>query len=54
MESYFACSMAGLVAVPLNVRLSAAELDVVLDDAEVGLVLGDSDLLAAVPGGARP
>ncbi|HEY5637428.1 MAG TPA: long-chain-fatty-acid--CoA ligase [Burkholderiales bacterium] len=49
-ETYFACAAAGLVAVPLNIRLAPAELGFVLDDAEACMVLGDADLLATIPG----
>lgn len=42
-EAYFACSLAGLVAVPINTRLSAPEIDFILEDADCRAVLFDDN-----------
>lgn len=40
-EAYFACSFAGLVAVPVNVRLTAAEVGFILNDGDCRAILFD-------------
>lgn len=41
LEAFFACSMAGLVLVPINIRLSVAEIDFILRDSECRALLFD-------------
>ena len=41
LEAYFACSLAGLVAVPVNGRLAPAEVAAVLEDGDCAAVLFD-------------
>ena len=41
-EAYFACSLAGLIAVPINIRLAAREVDFILDDAGCEAVIFDA------------
>ncbi len=56
LEAYFACAVAGLVAAPLNTRLSAGEIAFMLEDGACQAVLHDAqtaDLVAAA-GGPRP
>ena len=48
-EAYFACSRAGLVAVPLNNRLAMAEIAYILDDSESRAVLLDPDCADLMP-----
>jgi len=53
-EAYFACSLAGLVAVPINTRLSAPEIDFILEDADCRAVLFDDSCAGVLsPGGNR-
>ncbi len=40
-EAYFACSLAGLVVVPVNTRLSPAEVAFILEDSKVQAILVD-------------
>ena len=40
-EAYFACSLAGLVAVPLNIRLSSPEIAFILEDSGSAALLYD-------------
>ncbi len=53
LEAYFALSLAGLVAVPINTRLSAGEVAFILDDCATSAVLADN-ALAGLAGGGRP
>lgn len=48
-EAYFACALAGLVAVPANIRLAPAETATILQDSESAAVLADNVGLAALP-----
>ena len=50
LEAYFALSMAGLVAVPINTRLSRAEIAFILDDCECAAILYDEGLFERLPG----
>src|SRR6266481_1834244 len=49
IELMYACSMLGVIAVPLNTRLSTKEIDRVLEDARPRGIVRHSSL--AVPGG---
>ena len=42
-EIYFACARAGLVAVPVNYRLTGAELAQIIDHAQPSLLITDAD-----------
>jgi long-chain acyl-CoA synthetase len=48
-EGYFALSMAGLIAVPVNTRLSAPEISFVLDDCTCAAVLYDENYAHLLP-----
>ncbi len=48
---HLACARAGLIYVPLNWRLAAAEIKVLLEDCEPRLLLGDASLSAVGVGG---
>ncbi len=48
MEIYVGLACAGLVAVPLNFRLSGPEIAYILDNAEVGAVIAGPDFCATV------
>src|SRR6266478_9799661 len=48
IELVYACSMLGMIAVPLNTRLSTSEIDRVLEDARPHGIVRHSSL--AVPG----
>ena len=45
-EVYYACAMAGLIAQPMNWRLSGAEIARIIDDGEPAALLCQSDFLA--------
>jgi long-chain acyl-CoA synthetase len=45
LEAYFALSLAGLIAVPINTRLSAGEIAFMLDDSGCGAVLVDEAMI---------
>lgn len=47
LEAYFAVSLAGLIAVPLNIRLSELEITRLLEDCEPSAVLCEPDLAKA-------
>lgn len=52
-EAYFACSRAGLVAVPINIRLAGNEIEFILTDSGCKAVLHDdacATLAGAAPG----
>ncbi|MEM9684836.1 MAG: AMP-binding protein, partial [Pseudomonadota bacterium] len=49
-EAYFALSLAGLVAVPVNTRLSPAEASFILDDSGCAATLVDERLAHLVRG----
>jgi fatty-acyl-CoA synthase len=46
MEAYYACAMLGIVLVPLNFRLAAAEIGDILKDAEASVLIVHPDFLA--------
>src|SRR6202035_2147650 len=48
IELVYACSMLGVIAVPLNPRLSAKEIDLVLEDARPRGIVRHSSLV--IPG----
>ncbi|MEX3929460.1 class I adenylate-forming enzyme family protein [Paraburkholderia sp. BR10936] len=48
--AYYACMLTGLIAVPLNNRLTRAELEPQLRRLHVSLYLGQSDLYGAIAG----
>ncbi|WP_321922267.1 class I adenylate-forming enzyme family protein [Paraburkholderia guartelaensis] len=48
--AYYACMLAGVIAVPLNTRLTRAELEPQLQRLQVSLYLGQSDLYGAIAG----
>jgi len=52
-EAYYACSLAGLIAVPVNIRLSPAEIAYVLDDCGASMVLTAPEFDALVPADSR-
>ena len=43
LESYFACARAGLIAVPVNYRLTGPELEQLIDHARPALLITDAD-----------
>ena len=49
LEAYFALSLAGLIAVPINTRLSPAEVAFILDDCACAAILFDEDLYELLP-----
>jgi len=51
-EVYFACALAGLVAAPLNIRLSAEEIEYMVRDADCRLFLHDRASAGLAPAGA--
>jgi acyl-CoA synthetase (AMP-forming)/AMP-acid ligase II len=51
LAAFFGIMRAGLVAVPLNIKLPQPTLDYVLADAAVALVLADADRRASAPPG---
>lgn len=57
VTTYFACAKAGLVAVPVNIALSADDIAWILRDAGVDTIVADADvlpLLAPFLGGEHP
>lgn len=52
LEAYFACSLAGLVVVPVNTRLSPAEVAFILEDSKAKAILVD-DACANLISGAN-
>ncbi len=42
-EIYFACARAGLIAVPVNYRLTGSELDQIIDHAQPSLLITDAE-----------
>ncbi|MGE0289788.1 MAG: class I adenylate-forming enzyme family protein [Bradyrhizobium sp.] len=49
VQVFFGCAAAGVVAVPMSVRLLEAEHTHFVRDAEAALLIGDDDLLASRP-----
>lgn len=52
-EAYFALSLAGLIAVPVNTRLSPGEVAFILDDSDCAAILYGGDFIDLVDGHSK-